>query len=411
MLAVIAHAESVFQEELARPTTFFPAWRIASQRVQAWAKNRSLTSLLASFGASLVERAVIDAMARAVNLPFHKLVRENRLEIAPGELHAELKSHDIAQWLPAEPLSSIHARHTVGLSDPLTAADIAPDQRLDDGFHQSLEEYLAHSGIRYLKIKVSNQLDHDVGRLLDIATLAERYRGDDFRVTLDGNEQYQRADQFEELIEALRNRPKLATLLANTLVVEQPLARDEALDAKHTEGIRRLSKTIPVIIDESDSTIDAYPRAIELGYHGVSSKNCKGTIKSLLNNGLTWLHNDLGKQNNYVMTGEDLCSVGVVPVQADLCLAATLGLTHVERNGHHYHPGLSYLSQTEQQEALAAHGDFYAKQHGRIAPRVIDGQFQIGSLHGPGFGFAALPDMESMQSPSQWQYSSLGLEN
>jgi len=410
MLAAIAYAESTFAEELARSGTFFPAWLAVNRRIQSCAQDRGWTSLLASFGASVVERAVIDAMARAANLPFHQLVRENHLGIVPGEVHPDLKSLRPAQWLPAEPLSRIYVRHTVGLSDPLTAADMADDQSLNDGFPQSLEEYLARTGIRYLKIKVSNQRDHDVARLLEIAALLQRHRGEDFRVTLDGNEQYQRADQFEELIDALCERSELATLWANTLVVEQPLARDVALDAKHTAGMRRLSETLPVIIDESDGTLDAYRRAIELGYRGVSSKNCKGTTQSLLNCGLTWLHNDRGAQRRYVMTGEDLCSVGVVPVQADLCLAATLGLKHVERNGHHYHPGLSYLSPAEQQAALAAHGDFYARQHGRIAPQMSGGRFQIGSLHGPGFGFGALPDMEAMQSLDQWQYSSLGLE-
>ena len=47
------------------------------------------------------------------------------------------------------------------------------------------------------------------------------------------------------------------------------------------------------------------------------------------------------------MTGEDLTCLGVVPVQADLALVATLGLAHVERNAHHYYPGLSYLPECE----------------------------------------------------------------
>ena len=66
-----------------------------------------------------------------------------------------------------------------------------------------------------------------------------------------------------------------------------------------------------MIIDESDGTLDA-TRAIG-GYRGVSSKNCKGAIKSLLNAGLTWLANDRGRRSDFPMTGEDLCRVGVVP--------------------------------------------------------------------------------------------------
>ena len=179
--------------------------------------------------------------------------------------------------------------------------------------------------------------------------------------------------------------------------------RSIALDPSHTGGIRELSRDIPVIIDESDGDLDSYRLALELGYRGTSSKNCKGPIKALLNAGLTWLFNERGGQSNCVMTGEDLCSVGVIPTQADLCLAATLGLEHVERNGHHYHPGLSYLPEPEQRAALAAHPDFYAEQHGRISPTVRDGKFQIGSLQCVGFGFAALPDMDSMLPAESWR--------
>jgi hypothetical protein len=107
------------------------------------------------------------------------------------------------------------------------------------------------------------------------------------------------------------------------------------------------------------------------------------------------------------LTGEDLCTVGIIPVQSDLCLTAALGITHVERNGHHYHPGLTYLPDEQQELALAAHGDFYARQHGRIAPRLVDGRFQIASLQCAGFGFAVLPDLQSWTPADQWDYSSL----
>ncbi len=109
------------------------------------------------------------------------------------------------------------------------------------------------------------------------------------------------------------------------------------------------------------------------------------------------------------MTGEDLCTVGIVPVQSDLCLAATLGLHHVERNGHHYHPGLSYLPEPQRRAAVAAHPDFYVEEHAIIGPRIEDGRFRIASLHGPGFGFAVEPDMSAMEPADTWTFESLGL--
>lgn len=409
MLAVVALAEKTFAEEFATPTAFFPAWHTALQRVHRRCAEGDLPPLLASFGASMVERAMMDAICRGCQSSFAVAVRENLFGIAAAEIHPALAGLEPKDWLPAAPATSIHVRHTVGLSDPLTTAEIPDDQRLADGFPQSLEEYVARYGLRYFKIKVANDLAHDLARLRDIAAIVQQHRGNAYGITLDGNEQYRRAVEFDQLVDAIRAEPALATFWSNVLAIEQPLERSIALDAAQTSGVRELSATKPVIIDESDGMLGSYPRAIELGYRGVSSKNCKGPIKSLLNAGLTWLANDRGLRSDYLMTGEDLCTVGVVPVQSDLCLVATLGLEHVERNGHHYHPGLSYLPGDQQRAALAAHPDLYARQHDIVAPHIVDGKFNIGSLQCPGFGFAVEPDFESMESPDEWQFSSLGI--
>ncbi len=408
MLAAIAYAEAVFLDVLASATDFFPAWMRAYRRMMAAAEERQWEPLLASFGLSLVERAILDAMARAAKVSFATAVRENLYGLEPGEIHPELAGLSVATWLPDKPLQSIHVRHTVGLADPLSTADIPPDERLNDGLPQALEEYISQTGIEYLKIKVSNDQAESLQRLVTISELLERHGDRQYRVTLDGNEQFGRTEDFMALIESLRSNPKLEKLLAATLVIEQPLERKIALDPALAAGIHELCQFKPVIIDESDSTLDAYPRAIELGYRGVSSKNCKGPIKSLLNAGLTWLHNAHGSRADYMLTGEDLCCVGIIPVQADLCLVAALGLTHVERNGHHYHRGLSYLPTDVQQEALAAHGDFYAEQQGVVSQRLENGKFEIGSLQCVGFGFAVEPDLDVLQSPVDWEFSSLG---
>lgn len=409
MLAVIALAQKIFLERWQQPCDFFTAWLDVNHDLHALAKEQQIEPLLASFGVSIVERAVMDGICRAAGCCFATAVRRNLFHIVPGRVYPELAGIFLADVLPSDPISSISVRHTTGLGDPLTTADIPDDERLNDGFPQSLEEYLQQTGVRYLKIKVSGQLDHDIERLHVIKTLVERQWDDNYRITLDGNEQYSSADQFEELIDALQYRPQLQGLFDNTLAIEQPLERAIALESTHTGGIRKLSRSKPVIIDESDGTLDAYGQAIELGYRGISSKNCKGPTKSLLNAALTWLHNNRGADHQYLMTAEDLCSVGIVPVQADLCLAATLGLDHVERNGHHYHRGLSYLPLAEQQAALSAHGDFYNAQHGIISPQILAGKFNVSSLQCIGFGFDVEPDMNARQSPDEWEFASLGI--
>jgi hypothetical protein len=407
ILAATAAAQQLLREEAARPTTLFDAWHAAYERLLTASRGR-WHPLVASFALSFVERAVMDALARAAGMSFAQAVRENLYGIRPVAVHPSLEGLQPADWLPSEPRTWVHVRHTVGLSDPLTVDEIPASERVADGFPQALEEYVRQNGTRYLKVKLANRLEHDLGRLRRVAASIERHRGDDYRVTLDGNELYGQTEEFDELITALSSDLALRTLWQNTRVIEQPLHRHVALDPAHTERMRSLGVK-PVIIDESDGTLHSYAAALELGYRGVSSKSCKGPIKSILNAGLTWLANDRGRRHDFLMTGEDLCTVGIVPVQADLCLAATLGLEHVERNGHHYHRGLSYLPREQQQAALAAHGDLYEQRGDVVAPAVRDGRFQIASLHCPGFGFAVQPDIDAMTPADEWRFETLGL--
>ena len=409
MIEIIGQAATAFQACLSTSGPLFPAWLEVDRTLHQQTAERGLPELLASFGVSMVERALMDAIARLADVSFAEAVRSNLYAIQPDLVHHQLAGWTLSDWLPTQPRQHVYVRHTVGLADPLTAADVSSTDRLDDGFPQTLEQYLRDTGIRYLKIKVANEQERDLERLRTIASLLEQFRSDNFSITLDGNEQYKRADDFLSLVEAIQSDQGLQTLWNNVLVIEQPLDRRVALQAEHSAGLRALSARKPVIIDESDGDSQAYPQAVELGYRGVSSKNCKGPTRSLLNAGLTWLYNEQGTRRDFLMTGEDLCSVGVIPVQADLCLAATLGLDHVERNGHHFHPGLTYLTEAEQQAAWKAHPDFYTRQAGRIAPHLVDGQFKIKSLQCPGFGFAVTPDLSATVPADEWDFASLGL--
>jgi hypothetical protein len=351
----------------------------------------------------------MDALARYAGLSFARAVRTNLYQIRPGEIHEELDRLQPADWLPPEPAQSVLVRHTVGFGDPITSNDIPAGERLNDGLPQSLEEHIVRSGVRRFKIKISPDVNHTRYRILRVAELCQMHLGADYLVTLDANELFQSVQQLEELVAALRATPQLGTFVKNVLAIEQPLARHVALATHHADAIRRLSDWRPVIIDESDATLDSYARAKQFGYRGVTSKSCKGPVKSLLNAGLTWLANRRGQTRDYLITGEDLGCLGVVPMQADLALAATLGLAHVERNAHQYYPGLSYLPEAERCRALAAHADLYHYQHGRVAPWISQGRMEIASLHCPGFGFAVLPEMSLRQPADQWRFESLDL--
>jgi hypothetical protein len=410
MIGAIELAQRCFEDEMPSASSCFDAWLTVLGRVHAEGAHRGWSALLSSFGVSMVERALLDATARRHGQSFSRALRGGLYGIRPGEVHLELAGANVSEWLPLRQPKSLHVRHTIGLGDPLTSDEIAREDRQNDGRPQSLDEYIEQCGISYFKIKVSNQLDLDLERLRCIAGVIEARLAGQYRVTLDGNEQYGDAAQFDELVDAVRAEPDLETLWRNVLVIEQPLARSIALEHGHTDGIRELSRSKPVIIDESDGELDSFVQAMELGYRGVSSKNCKGPIKSILNAGLVWNRNQRGGTGDYVMTAEDLCTVGVVSVQSDLCLVAALGLEHVEKNGHHFMPGLDYLPLKDQQAALASHDDFYQQQGDSIGPRIEQGKFQVESLGCAGFGFDVVPNMDKWTSAGEWEFSSLGLE-
>jgi hypothetical protein len=200
---------------------FFPGWFSSQARVQQQCAAWNLPPLLASFGSSLLERAILDAACRRHGVSFAQAVRTNLFGIEAGMVHRDLQGALPREWLPARPAQRVFARQTVGLGDPLTCDEIPAADRLHDGWPQAIEEYVTRRGVRYYKVKVSNRLEEDLERLSRIARLLQAHLGRGYRLTLDGNEQYKRAEDFEALVCRLRARPDLATLWDNVLAIEQ----------------------------------------------------------------------------------------------------------------------------------------------------------------------------------------------
>src|SRR5581483_11336676 len=178
--------------------TPFDAWRQLYVAQDDWSTRENLPPLLVHLGTSLVERAMLDGFCRARGRQFVSLLRDNQLGIHLGMIHPILAGRAPAELLPPQPLTTIVARHTVGLSDPLTDAEIPPGERLDDGLPQSLEACIRTYGLRHFKIKLSGQLDADRDRLQRIAALLERQAPADFAFSLDGNEQFREPIRFRE---------------------------------------------------------------------------------------------------------------------------------------------------------------------------------------------------------------------
>lgn len=361
----------------------------AAHRVEC--TKAGLNGLVASFGQALTERAIIDALGRLEGVSAAALVRDNRLGITTA-LTPDLDGFDLGTFLASrQPADTIAARHTVGLVDAITRADTAGN-RLDDGLPESLEEVIAAYGQRYFKLKVGGKIDEDIERLAAIAAVLDRDAGA-YKATLDGNEQYENVDAVLALWKRMGEDRRLARLKASLLLIEQPIARAEAL----SKPVHPLAKDIPVEIDESDADFDIFPRAKALGYTGISSKSCKGFYRALLNSARVAKYTAEG--GHFVMSAEDLTTQGGVAVQQDLMLASLVGATHVERNGHHYVDGMAGAPQAEQDAYLAAHGDLYARAaNGRVRLQISNGDISLRSIaRAPGLATAVMPDWSAMR--------------
>lgn len=352
---------------------------------------QGMNSLVACFGPALIDRALLDALCRILGISFYAAIEKNVPGISAPGWQADLMAFDMEEYLYGlKPRKSIAARHTVGLGDAITAADVA--RPLNDGLPETLEQAVQRYGHRWFKLKVSGDVPADVERLAAIASVLDAI-GAPYQTTLDGNEQFEGAEAVLELWRGIKKDPRLKQLVRSIAYIEQPVQRHNAL----TEDVSELAEDKPVIIDESDDSLEAFPLARRRGYTGVSSKGCKGLYKAILNSARCRLWNREEGTDRYFISAEDLTTQAGLCVQQDLALAAVLGLAHVERNGHHYVNGMAGLPEHEQEAFLQAHPDLYERSQGAVRLKMSGGELSLGSLACPGYASGALPDWSQMQ--------------
>ena len=335
----------------------------------AFGHSRPTVGLVENFGPALIDRALLDALCRALGISFYDAVRRNVVGLDNPEFLKTL-----------QPRNEIAARHTVGLLDPIS------EGKLDDGLPETLEQVIERYGHRWFKLKVGGDVKADVERLGAIAAVLDRLP--EYHASLDGNEQYEDAEGIRELWAAIQS--KLKRLAASIVYIEQPIKRQHAF-------AQPIALEKPVIIDESDDSLDAFPRAKALGYRGVSSKTCKGLYKALINAARCREWSAQYGEGHYFMTGEDLTIQAGLALQQDLALVSILGLAHVERNGHHYVNGMAGLPACEQEDFFKGHPDLYERSHGAVRLRIRGGMIQMASLDCPGYASRAMPDWNAMR--------------
>ena len=397
LIAVAMNAASIYRELGSRPISVFDLWKQGYRAGKAWSKANEINDLMGSNGPSLMERALIDAVGVYTCLTYHQMLTGNVLGIDLGAIHNELESVAVQDVIAESPLGNLQIRHTVGLVDPLRDEDIDEESRINDGLPQSLESYIREQGIRYFKVKIGGDPRADFERLQDINSLLDLFCQDYF-VTIDGNEQYDDVDSLVGLLERIKE--DLPKLFSRIIYIEQPLDRAVALNIEASIDIRRAASILPLLIDESDGNLDAFKTAIDLGYRGVSSKACKGLIKALGNAALAKCKSESAMP--LFVSAEDLTNIPVVSLHQDLVHVAALGLTHLERNGHHYIRGLDHLSEMEREVCHRRHPELYTEDQGLLSLNIKDGAIAISSLQLPGLGVDGAVDISAMTPLNEW---------
>jgi hypothetical protein len=349
------------------------AARIASQ-IEACAKA-DIPPLAAAYGPAEIDKAILDALLRGMLANFFDGMAGNIAGV-DARLSSDLNEDDITRFLAESGrLARIAIRHTVGLDDAIEGKGGIADK----------EE---NAGARYFKLKLNGDPPGDAARLIRIGRELAMLPYD-YRVTLDANEQYADLSALRALVGRLKGDEALRPIAAKLLYIEQPMPRD----ITRTSPLGELASS-DFIIDEADDSYDAFPAARALGYRGISSKSCKGLYKSIINATRASRWSTGG--NRFFVASEDLTCQAGLSVQQDTALGALIGITHAERNGHHYVDGFGDTPAGEAGAFLAAHPDLYERRENGIRLAIHDGELSTASLASPGFATNVHPDWSAM---------------
>jgi len=253
------------------------------------------------------------------------------------------------------PIRQVPISHTVGAVDPLSAAE-AGERTIPP-----LDEWIRQDGVQSFKVKLKGQdLDWDVGRIVDVYRVAGFARGDGrARIFADLNEQAPSVDYIHALLDEVEARDPDARAALDAL--EQPLSRNLAEGAP---SLASVSARIPVVLDEGLISLASIDRALELGWSGIALKTCKTQSLMIL---------ALAKANHerIHVSVQDLTNPGIALLQS-VGLAARLPVTQpLETNARQYYPATSVPEAT-------------------VFPaiyRIRDGHASTTGLDGPGLGY------------------------
>ena len=274
------------------------------------------------------------------------------------------------EFLVRPKLESIPAWHLVGGKDPVDSWDLKGDEP-DDGYPVLLRDWIQRDGLKCLKVKLrGDDADWDYDRLLKVGRIAVE-EGVDW-LTADFNCTVGETAYVNEILDRLMaEHPRLYGML---LYVEQPFPYD--LEA-HRIDVHSVSARKPLFMDESAHDWRFVRLGRELGWSGVALKTCKTQTGALLS--LCW-----AKAHGMTLMVQDLSNPMLAQVSHVLLAAHAGTIMGVESNGMQFYPSASLLEE-------AIHPGLFRRRNGNL---------DLASLSGPGFGYQVDAIARNLPSPA-----------
>ena len=278
-------------------------------------------------------------------------------------LGLDFKGRYPADYVRKAYLPQIPVFHLVGGYDPLTPADVGPDDPQDE-YPADLRAWIERDGVFCLKIKLrGNDIAWDVQRTLDVDRVAREVLAgqgrDELYLTSDANEMCEDVGYVVEYLS--RVREKSIAAYDAILYVEQPTTRrlfERPLD------VDRAARLKPILADEALSGLDAMDEALRQGYTGVALKTCKGQSSSLL-----MLARATEAGIPYAVQDLTLTNLGLI--QSAGFAARVDTIKGVEANARQFCPAASRRTE-------AVHPGIF---------RARNGMLDTTTISGPGFGY------------------------
>jgi L-alanine-DL-glutamate epimerase-like enolase superfamily enzyme len=283
------------------------------------------------------------------------------LQPADGAVDVSFKGRYPADYLHRPRAETLPAWHLVGGLDPLTVEDLT-GQEPEDEHPVLLRDWIQRDGLQCLKIKLrGDDAAWDNDRLERVGAMA--IENGVHWLTADFNCTVTEPQYVNDILDRLvQDHPRLYGMI---LYVEQPFPYD--LEENRID-VHSVAARKPLYMDESAHDWELIRLGRTLGWTGVALKTCKTQTGALLS--LSW-----AKAHGMGVMVQDLTNPMLAQIP-HVQLAAHAGtIMGVETNSMQFYPEASAP------EALAHPGVY----------RRRDGQLNLASIQGPGFGYGAVP--------------------